>query len=89
MLSFSLVVEALTGLIHHRPSGENPSILLEPHWRPLQGIPGSAALGMVASIALWGPVPSHRRFIPVSSLHSEGPLHECGGGQVPEASRPA
>ena len=28
MLSFSLVAEALTGLIYHRSSGENPSILL-------------------------------------------------------------
>ena len=27
MLSFSLVVEALTGLIYHRPSGENSSVL--------------------------------------------------------------
>ena len=30
MLSFSLVAEALTGLIYHRPSGENSKFL--PSW---------------------------------------------------------
>ena len=33
MLSFSLVAEALTGLIYHRPSGENSKFL------PLQSLP--------------------------------------------------
>ena len=32
MLSFSLVAEALAGLIYHRPSGENFSFLLRAGW---------------------------------------------------------
>ena len=31
MLSFSLVAEALTGLIYHRPSGENSKFALHSH----------------------------------------------------------
>ena len=36
MLSFSLVAEALAGLIYHRPSGEISlfSLLARPHWPP-------------------------------------------------------
>ena len=36
MLSFSLVAEALTGLIYHRPSGENSKFL--PSGLMLEGI---------------------------------------------------
>ena len=36
MLSFSLVAEALTGLIYHRPSGENSNFQFSSHLRRLE-----------------------------------------------------
>ena len=62
MLSFSLVAEALTDLIYHRPSGENFSFVIQTHRNPnvltvkdhmLQTIKGVQLIKNRCSVNMW------------------------------------